>query len=73
MAIKYHPDKVTHLGEDFQKMAEEKFKQLNESFGLIKKERGMNQLMVSKYIMKCWQLIDDRRKLQNYKVVMAQS
>ena len=42
MAIKYHPDKVTHLGEDFQKMAEEKFKQLNESFGLIKKERGMN-------------------------------
>ena len=42
MALKYHPDKVGHLGKDFQKMAEEKFKQLNESFGLIKKERGMN-------------------------------
>ena len=41
MAVKYHPDKVGHLGEDFQKMAEEKFKQLNESYERIKKERGM--------------------------------
>ena len=42
MAVKYHPDKVAHLGEDFQKMAEEKFKQLNESYKRIKKERNMN-------------------------------
>ena len=42
LALKYHPDKVGHLGEDFQKMAEEKFKQLNESYDRIKKERGMN-------------------------------
>ena len=42
MAVKYHPDKVGHLGDDFQKMAEEKFKQLNEAYSRIKKERGMN-------------------------------
>ena len=42
MAVKYHPDKVGHLGDDFQKMAEEKFKQLNEAYTRIKKERGMN-------------------------------
>ncbi|MBC8198288.1 MAG: TerB family tellurite resistance protein [Candidatus Marinimicrobia bacterium] len=42
MAVKYHPDKVAHLGDDFQKMAEEKFKHLNESYERIKKERGMN-------------------------------
>lgn len=41
MATKYHPDKVSYLGEEFQKMAEEKFKQLNEAYELIKKERGM--------------------------------
>ncbi|MBT5956397.1 MAG: DnaJ domain-containing protein [Candidatus Marinimicrobia bacterium] len=41
MAIKYHPDKVQHLGDDFQKMAEEKFKTLNEAYQNIKKERGL--------------------------------
>ena len=39
---KFHPDKVHHLGEEFQKMAEEKFKSLNEAYGQIKKERNMN-------------------------------
>lgn len=41
MATKYHPDKVTHLGEDFQKFAEEKFKKVNEAYQQIKKERGL--------------------------------
>jgi DnaJ like chaperone protein len=41
MAVKYHPDKVQHLGDDFQKMAEEKFKTLNEAYQQIKKERGL--------------------------------
>ncbi|MBK53081.1 MAG: molecular chaperone DjlA [Candidatus Marinimicrobia bacterium] len=41
MAIKYHPDKVGHLGEDFQKMAEEKFKQLNEAYQKIKSNRNI--------------------------------
>ena len=41
MAVKYHPDKVQHLGDDFQKMAEEKFKTLNEAYQHIKRERGL--------------------------------
>lgn len=42
MAIKYHPDKVSHLGEDVQKAAEEKFQQLNSAYNEVKKQRGMN-------------------------------
>lgn len=42
MAIKYHPDKVSHLGEDVQKAATEKFKEVNRAYDNIKKERGMN-------------------------------
>ena len=41
MAMKYHPDKVSHLGEDFRKTAEEKFKKVNEAYEKIKKERNM--------------------------------
>ena len=41
MAAKFHPDKVHHLGEEFQKMAEEKFKTLNDAYSQIKKERGI--------------------------------
>ncbi|GAB4284680.1 MAG: TerB family tellurite resistance protein [Marinilabiliales bacterium] len=40
MALKYHPDKVAHLGEDFQKIANEKFKKVNEAYETIKKQRG---------------------------------
>ncbi len=41
MAIKYHPDKVSYLGEDVQKAAKEKFQKVNEAYENIKKERGM--------------------------------
>jgi DnaJ like chaperone protein len=41
MALKYHPDKVSHLGEEFRKTAEEKFKAVNEAWEKIKKERNM--------------------------------
>jgi DnaJ like chaperone protein len=41
MAMKYHPDKVSHLGEDFRKTAEEKFKKVNEAYERIKKERNI--------------------------------
>lgn len=41
MAMKYHPDKVSHLGEDFRKNAGEKFRKVNEAYGKIKKERNM--------------------------------
>jgi DnaJ like chaperone protein len=42
MAMKYHPDKVHHLGAEFQKDAQEKFKKINEAYEEIKKQRGMN-------------------------------
>jgi len=29
---KYHPDKVEHLGEEFKKLAEIKFKKINEAY-----------------------------------------
>jgi DnaJ like chaperone protein len=41
MALKYHPDKVSHLGEDFRRTAEEKFKAVNEAWEKIKKERNI--------------------------------
>ncbi len=41
MAMKYHPDKVGHLGEDFQKAANEKFRKVNEAYENIKKERNI--------------------------------
>lgn len=40
MAKKYHPDRVTHLGEEHKKGAEEKFRQVQESYEHIQKERG---------------------------------
>lgn len=42
MAFKYHPDKVSYLGEEFRKTANEKFQKVNEAYERIKKERGMN-------------------------------
>ena len=42
MASKYHPDKVNHLGDDLNHLAEEKFKAMNDAYQSIKKERGMS-------------------------------
>jgi len=39
MAMKYHPDKVSYLGEDFQNAAKEKFQKVNEAYEQLKKER----------------------------------
>lgn len=41
MAVKYHPDKVSHLGEEFRKTADEKFSKVNEAYEKIKKERNI--------------------------------
>ncbi len=41
IAFKYHPDRVAHLGEDFRKAADEKFKMVNEAYEKIKKERNI--------------------------------
>lgn len=42
LAIKHHPDKVAHLGEELQHAAKEKFQQVNQAWEQIKKERGLN-------------------------------
>ena len=42
MAVKYHPDKVHHLGPEYSKDAQEKFKKINEAYERVKKERGLN-------------------------------
>lgn len=39
MAMKFHPDKVHHLGPEFQKDAQEKFRKINEAYEVIKKDR----------------------------------
>ena len=41
MAVKYHPDKVSHLGEDVQNAAKVKFQKVSEAYEQIKKERGI--------------------------------
>lgn len=41
MAMKYHPDKVSHLGEEFRKTADEKFKKVNDAYKKIKRERNL--------------------------------
>lgn len=40
MALKYHPDKVAHLGEEFQQAAQEKFRKVNEAYEQIVKQKG---------------------------------
>ena len=42
MANKYHPDKVSHLGKEMQKMAEEKFKAVNDAYQRLKKDRNIS-------------------------------
>lgn len=41
MAVRFHPDKVSHLGEDVRLQAEQKFKTVAEAYEHIKKERGI--------------------------------
>ena len=41
MAMKNHPDKVATLGPDVQKAAAEKFRQVQEAYEAIKRERGI--------------------------------
>ncbi len=42
MAMKNHPDKVATLGPDVQKAAAEKFRQIQEAYESIKRQRGIN-------------------------------
>ena len=40
LAKEYHPDKVSYLGEDIKKSAEEKFKKINDAYEAIRSQRG---------------------------------
>tara|TARA_B100000963_G_C22592869_1_gene656379 strand:+ start:306 stop:1109 length:804 start_codon:yes stop_codon:yes gene_type:complete len=42
LAIKHHPDKVAHLGEDHVQVAEDKFQKIQEAYDEIKEKRGIN-------------------------------
>ena len=42
LAIRYHPDKVASMGEEYQKGAKEKFQRLQEAYDNIKKSRGFS-------------------------------
>ena len=41
MVVKFHPDKVEHMGEEYQKGAKEKFQKIQDAYEAIKKNRGM--------------------------------
>lgn len=41
LILKYHPDKVQHLGEEFQKIAEEKTKMIHEAYDYFRKTYGI--------------------------------
>ena len=38
MVIKYHPDKVVHLGKEFQEIAEKRFKEIQEAYEVLKEK-----------------------------------
>lgn len=40
MAVRYHPDKVAQMGEEYQKGAKEKFQKIQEAYENIKKTRA---------------------------------
>jgi DnaJ like chaperone protein len=41
MALKFHPDKVRDMGEEYQKQARERFLRINDAYEAIKSQRGM--------------------------------
>jgi DnaJ like chaperone protein len=41
MAVKFHPDKVRDMGEDYQKQARERFDRITAAYEAIKKQRGI--------------------------------
>ena len=41
MAVKYHPDKVSHMGNEYKEAAKQKFQKMKDAYERIKKQRGM--------------------------------
>ena len=44
LAGKYHPDKVLHLGDEFQALAEERFKEIQEAYQKLTVKRRKGRL-----------------------------
>lgn len=42
LAMQYHPDTVASLGQEAQKMAEAKFKEIQKAYEIVKKYRNIN-------------------------------
>jgi DnaJ like chaperone protein len=40
LAMKYHPDRVAHLGEEFRALADEKFRAIRQAYETIEKLRA---------------------------------
>ncbi|MBW1980966.1 MAG: DnaJ domain-containing protein [Deltaproteobacteria bacterium] len=40
LAQKYHPDRVTHLGEEFQELAKEKFQEIQRAYETLSHQAG---------------------------------
>jgi len=40
LSMKYHPDKVSHLGDEFKTVAEEKMKEINAAYDFFKRKYG---------------------------------
>ena len=38
LSMKYHPDKVGHLGDEFKKVAEEKMKEINNAYDYLERK-----------------------------------
>ena len=41
MAVKYHPDKVVHMGEEYKEAAKQKFQKVQEAYENIKRQKGI--------------------------------
>lgn len=43
LSMQYHPDKVSHLGAEFQRVAEEKMKEINQAYDFFKNKYNNSQ------------------------------
>ena len=43
LALTHHPDRVSHLGEEYRKIAEEKFKEISEAHQKILQELAVTR------------------------------
>jgi DnaJ-class molecular chaperone len=39
LASRYHPDKVSHLGQEFAELSEKRFKEIQNAYQILKKDK----------------------------------